>query len=379
MSIYLTQEQAEARHIRKTQYVSCDEAFLDCRLPGSMPKENYSIIGPGVTQSASQVVNLKELHGFNIGAAAMPHGVTNNLHIHFTSEVFICTRGEWLLRWGPRGEEGEYVLKAGDIVCLPTWIFRGFTNVGPDDGWLFSCLGGDDTGGVIWSPDIMGQANETGLYLAEDNQLIDRRAGQILPPGLKWMAPFPAEEVARLRKVSPQEMRGRVTTAEDRAFSSHALLDACLPGHASQLAPVIGYGITQDRNQRPRVQDPQGFSIEWMRLPPGQEAGPFLISQKMVVICIRGSVRVAFNEDVSSVVELQEQDTLSIPGEVWRCFANASGSDVELLLICAGDERKRPRFTETIQVAVGARGVALDASDYLCRTELMPSTSHWLK
>lgn len=379
MSIYLTQEQAEARHIRKTQYVSCDEAFLDCRLPGSMPRENYSIIGPGVTQSASQVVNLKEPHGFNIGAAAMPHGVTNNLHIHFTSEVFICTRGEWLLRWGPRGEEGEYVLKAGDIVCLPTWIFRGFTNVGPDDGWLFSCLGGDDTGGVIWSPDIMGQANETGLYLAEDNQLIDRRAGQLLPLGLKWMAPFPAEEVARLRKVSPQEMRGRVTTAEDRVFSGHALLDACLPGHASQLAPVIGYGITQDRNQRPRVQDPQGFSIEWMRLPPGQEAGPFLISQKMVVICIRGSVRVAFNEDVSSVVELQEQDTLSIPGEVWRCFANASGSDVELLLICAGDERKRPRFGETIQVAVGARGVALDASDYLCRTELMPSTSHWLK
>jgi len=49
------------------------------------------------------------------------------------------------------------------------------------------------------------------------------------------------------------------------------------------------------------------------------------------------------------------------------------------LLICAGDERKRPRFGETIQVAVGARGVALDASDYLCRTELMPSTSHWLK
>jgi hypothetical protein len=44
------------------------------------------------------------------------------------------------------------------------------------------------------------------------------------------------------------------------------------------------------------------------------------------------------------------------------------------LLICAGDERKRPRFTEAIKASVGARGVALDASDYLCRTELMPST-----
>lgn len=379
MSIHLTQEQARERHIRHTQYVACEEAFLDCRLPGSMPKRNYSIIGPGVTQSASQVVNLEEPHGFNIGAAAMPRGITNNLHIHFTSEVFICTRGEWLLRWGARGEEGEYVLRAGDIICLPTWIFRGFTNIGPDDGWLFSCLGGDDTGGVIWSPDIMGQANETGLYLADDNQLIDRRAGQTLPPGLNWLAPFPAEEVARLRKVSPEEMRGRITTAEDRRFSSAALLDACLPGHACALAPVIGYGITQDRNQHPRVQDPQGFSIEWLKLPPGQQAGPFVISQKMVVICIRGNARVSFNQDASSVVEMEAQDTLSVPGEVWRCFSNAGHGEAELLIICAGDERKRPRFTEAIQEAVRAHGVALDASDYLCRSALMPVTSQWLK
>ena len=149
----VTRDEAAERLIKRSDYVSCSVAFIDCKTPGSHLKENYSLIGPGVTSSADQVVNLREPHGFNIGAAAMPNGITNNLHIHFTAEVFLVFKGEWKFRWGPNGDDGEIVGKAGDIVSVPTWIFRGFTNVGPDDGWLFTALGGDDTGGIIWHPD----------------------------------------------------------------------------------------------------------------------------------------------------------------------------------------------------------------------------------
>ena len=45
----LTPQELQRRHIRRAQYVSCDDAFIDVRLPGSTPKENYSIVGPGVT------------------------------------------------------------------------------------------------------------------------------------------------------------------------------------------------------------------------------------------------------------------------------------------------------------------------------------------
>ena len=48
------------RTIRRGDYVSCAQAFIDCKTPGSESKENYSIIGPGVTQSAAQVVNLTD-------------------------------------------------------------------------------------------------------------------------------------------------------------------------------------------------------------------------------------------------------------------------------------------------------------------------------
>ncbi|UYM24835.1 hypothetical protein NQP46_20520 [Streptomyces albus] len=113
------------RTVRRSDFVSCNQAFIDCRTPGSDRKENYAMIGPGVSQSSGQFVNLRLPHGYNIGAAAMPHGITNNLHLHYTAEVFVCTAGEYLLRWGADGTEGELLLKAGDIASVPTWIFRG--------------------------------------------------------------------------------------------------------------------------------------------------------------------------------------------------------------------------------------------------------------
>lgn len=53
-NITLTQEEAHSRLVRPEDRVSCSVAFIDCKLPGSHLKQNYSFIGPGVTQSASQ-------------------------------------------------------------------------------------------------------------------------------------------------------------------------------------------------------------------------------------------------------------------------------------------------------------------------------------
>ena len=122
-------------------WVSCHTAFIDCRTPGSDRKENYAFIGSGVSQNSDQFVNLTELHGFNVGAAGMPNGVTNNLHLHFTAEVFINFGGTFRVRWGVDGKQGEYISHDGDIISVPTWIFRGFTNEGPDDGILLTVLG----------------------------------------------------------------------------------------------------------------------------------------------------------------------------------------------------------------------------------------------
>ena len=173
----LTQADASARHIKRADMVACKLAFIDCKMPGSQDKENYSLIGAGVTQSADQVVNITEPHGFSIGAAAMPPGTINNLHVHYTAEVFMVFSGEWTFRWGSDGQDGTITGRAGDVVSMPTWIFRGFSNTGNQDGFIFTALGGDDTGGIIWHPSILEQAGQYGLYLTAGNMLGRHRRG----------------------------------------------------------------------------------------------------------------------------------------------------------------------------------------------------------
>ena len=371
----LTPAELSRRHIRRSQYRSCDDAFIDVRLPGSTPKENYSIVGPGVTQNLSQVVNLREPHGFNIGAAGMGPGITNNLHLHFTSEVFIACEGTFTLRWGAAGDEGEAVLEEGDVICMPTWMFRGFSNSGSKHGFLMTVLGGDDTGGIIWAPEVMRRARATGLYLGRDNQLIDVPAGHAPPPDDTLLPLMPPHEVAALRHWSVADMSARCVKPAQRDFHI-ATLDATLPGQAWQLAPVIGWGISEYREHRPAVTDPQGFSVEWLRVPAGQCSAPFAIDENAVLVHARGPLQVAFNGGSDGAervrADLGAWDTLSLPGGCTRQFINTGTQDAEALLVVHGDHRKTPRFSREVHAAAAALDTTLDAGGRIARLSLLP-------
>jgi mannose-6-phosphate isomerase-like protein (cupin superfamily) len=366
----MTPEDLNRRHIRRAQYLPCDDAFIDVRLPGSSPKHNYSIIGPGVTQNADQPINLREAHGFNIGAAGLPPGVTNNLHLHFTAEVFIACEGRFLLRWGVRGEEGELVMEAGDVICMPTWIFRGFSNIGTEPGFLMTVLGGDDTGGILWSPDVLQRARATGLWLGRDNQMIEVPAGSTPPPEEALMPPLPDDEVALLRRWSVAEMAARGVKLAQRDFRQ-ATLDTALPGHGWELAPVIGWGISQHREHRPAVSDPQGFSVEWIRVPPGQASAAFELDAPAVLVHGSGPLAVVFGDHGPSAA-LGAWDTLSLPAGSIRRFVNTGSTVAEALLVVHGDAPKAPRFSAELQAAALRADRALDAGGHLARASLLP-------
>ena len=71
----------------------------------------------------------------------------NSLHSHRTAEVFFALKGRWRFFWGRWGTAGEVVLEEGDIINIPTGIFRAFENIGTDYGMIMAILGGDDAGG----------------------------------------------------------------------------------------------------------------------------------------------------------------------------------------------------------------------------------------
>ena len=371
----LTTAELARRHIRRSQYTSCDDAFIDVRLPGSTPKENYSIVGPGVTQNPSQVVNLREPHGFNIGAAGMAPGITNNLHLHFTAEVFIACEGRFTLHWGAAGDEGdagEAVLDEGDVICMPPWMFRGFSNSGSRHGFLMTVLGGDDTGGIIWSPEVMRRARATGLFLGRDNQLIDVPPGHAPPPDDRLLPLMPDHEVAALRRWSAADLMARCVRRVQRDFRV-ATLDAVVPGHGWQLAPVIGWGLSQHRDHHPAVADPQGFSVEWLRVPPGQRSALMTLQQPAVLVHAQGPLSVAFNDATGGLTaELGPWDTLSLPAGSRFGFVNTGSADAEALLVVQGDAPKRPHFGADVQRLAAALDMTLDAGGHLARKSLLP-------
>ena len=133
--------------VRYGELVPCKTAFIDAHTPGSDRKENFTIIGGGVSESPDQHVHIRDTPGFNIGAAGQPPYCRNSLHMHSTAEVFFVLKGKWRFFWGRWGDAGEVTLEEGDIFNIPTGIFRGFENIGTDYGMIMAFLGGDDAGG----------------------------------------------------------------------------------------------------------------------------------------------------------------------------------------------------------------------------------------
>jgi quercetin dioxygenase-like cupin family protein len=380
----VTADEVRRRTILRSDWVPCKAAFIDCRTPGSDRKDNYSFIGSGVSQSAQQFVNLTEPHGFSLGAAGMPQGTTNSLHMHFTAEVFINFGGEYRLRWGADGSQGEYVSTDGDVISVPTWIFRGFTNEGPDDGVLLTVLGRDDTGGIIWGPNVLKEAEGYGLRLTADNRLIDTAAGDEVPDNVELISPMPPEEIDRLDRFSVEQFRTRVITPADRRWTDRPFLCSVLPGGRAELAPVIGYGMVEDRRTSPPLHEPHNFSLAWLRATVGEGMLRHRHHSTQVVTVKSGRWEVRLNSDGDTqTVTLGPQDTLSVPPGAWRSFTmvdpdagqSATPGWGELLVVNGGDGRVALEWDADVVSAARRAGTVLDANGYLAPTSVLSTAT----
>ena len=204
-----------SRVVRYDDLRPCYNAFIDTRSPGSEAKENFTIIGPGVSENPDQYVHIAEPHGFNIGGARQPPGCVNSQHSHDTAEVFVVHSGTWSFNLGEHGDAARVVCHPGDVISLPTGMFRGFTNIGTDIGYLFAVLGGDDPGRVLWAPDVFDMAADYGLVLLENGQLVDTVAGQSVPADARVMPRTTAEQAAALAQPTSDDAERLVWRACD--------------------------------------------------------------------------------------------------------------------------------------------------------------------
>ena len=235
----MNQNDMEKNIVRYGNLQPCKTAFIDAHTPGSNQKENFTILGGGVSESPDQHVHLTEKVGFNIGAAGQPPKCRNSLHSHRTAEVFFVLKGRWRFFWGRYGSAGEVTLEEGDIFNIPTGIFRGFENIGSDYGMLMAILGGDDAGGgVIWAPQVIQDAANHGLLLSENGRLYDTKKGESLPQGIKEMPTLSDKELLDFPELKTSDV---VPSYVARYWDLMALSD-------NQPVNVIGHnGVLYDK------------------------------------------------------------------------------------------------------------------------------------
>lgn len=183
----------------------CYNAFVDSRTPGSDAKENFTIIGPGVSENPNQHVHIALPHGFNIGGARQPPCCVNSQHSHDTAEVFVVHSGRWSFNFGEHGDDAQVECRPGDVISLPVHAFRGFTNIGDEPGFLWAVLGGDNPGRVLWAPQVFDLAREHGLVLLDSGRLVDTAAGEALAATDRPMPRTTPAQVEALRRYTGVE------------------------------------------------------------------------------------------------------------------------------------------------------------------------------
>jgi len=320
----MTPQDMEARIVRYGDLRACRTAFIDAHTPGSDQKENFTIIGGGVSESPDQHVHIAIPHGFNIGAAGQPPRCRNSLHSHRTAEVFFVLSGRWRFFWGRWGKAGEVVLEQGDIINIPTGIFRGFENIGSGEyGMIMAILGGDDAGGgVIWAPQVIEDARDHGLILSEKGTLYDTKKGQALPDGV---APMPV--------LTDEALKGYPEpTAAD-----------VVPGHVARYRDLVALADPRPVKvigEHGKLRDKPGFEVDLVTRGSAT-AAMHRHDRPSVLMPVRGHWRVCWDRGETV---LAPGDTMSVPENLDHSAVPSMAGEAALYHIVGTDDPAGPTW-----------------------------------
>jgi mannose-6-phosphate isomerase-like protein (cupin superfamily) len=328
-----------SRLIRYADLIPCRNAFVDSRSPGSDAKENFTLIGPGVSENPNQHVHIPEPHGFNIGGARQPPRCLNSQHSHETAEVFVAHSGQWRMIFGVNADEGEARMGPGDVISIPTRMFRGFENIGTETGFLFAVLGGDDPGRVTWAPSVFELAARHGLVLLEGGRLVDTIAGEQVPAGAALQRPPTNAEIAALATPPADRLAGCVRTPAQ--FVANPASPLAGPGVVE--AAIITPSATADGFPPGPIAGwwPHGFNLRHLAMESGARVAAHRREEPEVIFVHAGVLAVTLPD---GDVLMGPGDTLTVPVGAARSFRATSSAAVAAYVVRGGDSPAAPRF-----------------------------------
>ena len=274
--------------------------FVEGKLEGHKERKNYSIVGPGVAEDSKQFVKIAMPHSFNLGAVSALPKNGSGLHSHTTAEVFIIYSGKWRFYWGAEGKD-ETLLSAGDIISMPTNMFRGFENAGNKEGLIFVVLGGDDPGIITWVPSVLEKAKKTGMALLNDNSLIDLSLNEI-PKGKSILEPISEEEIKKFDNYKLDQLEKFICKNNENSKQINKMNDNF------DLIQILGNKF-ENKEYAPLINQDTGFNLSILKCKNGQITN--LKFEKPTILFSRTGKWEIMIDDFQCI--FNPKDTISIP------------------------------------------------------------------
>ena len=274
--------------------------FVEGRIDGHKERKNYSIVGPGVAEDSQQSVKISKPHGYNLGAVSANPKNGSGLHSHTTAEVFLIYSGSWRFYWGADGKN-EIILSKGDIISMPTNMFRGFENAGDNEGLIFVVLGNDDPGIITWVPDVLIKARETGLALLDDNSLIDLRENKV-PSNRKLLEPITNEILQKFDNYEINEIEKFICRFKNQTNYEIDL------NNGIKIIQIIGNNFS-NKNYSALINHDTGFNLSILKGKQGL-IEDLVFDKPTILFSQKGSWKVKFEEEEFNI---NSKDTFSLP------------------------------------------------------------------
>ena len=274
--------------------------FVEGRMEGHKERRNYSIVGPGVAEDSQQSIKISKPHGYNLGAVRANPKNGSGLHSHTTAEVFLIYSGKWRFYWGADGKN-QIILCKGDLISMPTNMFRGFENAGDEEGLIFVVLGNDDPGIITWVPSVLIKAKETGLALLDDNSLIDLNKSEI-PPNRKLLEPITSEMLPQFDNYEINEIEKYICRFKNQTNHEVHL------NNEIKIIQIIGNNFC-NKTYSPLINHVTGFNLSILKTKKGQ-IEDLIFDKPTILFSQKGNWKITVDENEFNI---NSKDTFSIP------------------------------------------------------------------
>lgn len=178
------------------------------------------------------------------------------------------------------------------------------------------------------------------------------------------------EHVAPSAPCTPEQMQARVARFGAIPASPRAFVDTHLPGHQRVLYSVIGAGVTDNPDFKPRIEAAENFHVDFITAPAGCGAALHCHDSEEVFIAQAGRWEVDWIDGATGqthTVTLQPRDTISVPPFVHRAFRSVDGEGGLLVSILGGKHPGRVQWHPSVAERAKAIGVGFDAAGTACR------------